>query len=165
LNLETLNALQLSDAVFVAPKAVADKLPEQYKKNLIVLNNGEKAAPLGISILAMPMYNLPETEDSRHHKGRGNGYVITLGDKVMYVCGDTEDIPEMRSLKNIDVAFICMNGPTMDINLAASAVLEFKPKIVYPFHHKGSDIEIFKKLVQDANSTIDVRLRNWYPQY
>lgn len=70
----------------------------------------------------------------------------------------------MRSLKNIDVAFICMNAPTMDVNLAASAVLEFKPKIVYPFHHKGSDIEVFKKLVQDANSAIDVRLRNWYPQ-
>jgi L-ascorbate metabolism protein UlaG (beta-lactamase superfamily) len=165
LNLETLQAIQTSNAVFVVPKAVADKLPEQYKKNLIVLHNGEKAAPLGISILAIPMYNLPETEDSRHPKGRGNGYLITLGDKNVYVCGDTEDIPEMRSLKNIDVAFICMNGPTMDINLAASAVLEFKPKIVYPFHHKGSDIEVFKKLVQDGNASIDVRLRNWYPQY
>lgn len=164
LNLETLNAIQTSNAVFVVPKAVADKLPEQYKKNIIVLNNDEKAAPLGISILAMPMYNLPETEDSRHPKGRGNGYLVTLGDKVVYVCGDTEDIPEMRALRNIDVAFICMNAPTMDINLAASAVLEFKPKIVYPFHHKGSDIEVFKKLVQDANASIDVRLRNWYSQ-
>ncbi|HLT75426.1 MAG TPA: hypothetical protein VKZ68_10070, partial [Ohtaekwangia sp.] len=61
-------------------------------------------------------------------------------------------------------AFVCMNGPTMDINQAASAVLEFKPKIVYPFHYRGSDIDAFRKLVNDSNPGIDVRLRNWYPQ-
>jgi L-ascorbate metabolism protein UlaG (beta-lactamase superfamily) len=87
-----------------------------------------------------------------------------MGGKRVYISGDTEDIPEMRALTNIDIAFVCMNTPTMDIQQAASAVLEFKPKIVYPFHHRGSDIEAFKKLVNDGNATIDVRLRNWYPQ-
>ncbi len=76
----------------------------------------------------------------------------------------------MRNLKNIDVAFVCMNLPyTMDIHQAASAVLEFKPKIVYPFHYRGkpdmSDIQVFKKLVNDKNPNIEVRLRNWYPDY
>lgn len=164
LNLETLQGLELSKALFVVPQAVADKLPEDYKQRMVIVKNGESTNQLGISILAIPMYNLPETEDSRHPKGRGNGYVLTLGGKNIYVSGDTEDILEMRSLRNIDVAFVCMNGPTMDIQQAASAVLEFKPRIVYPFHHRGSDIEAFKKLVNDGNATIDVRLRNWYPQ-
>ena len=74
------------------------------------------------------------------------------------------NIEYQLSLQNIDVAFVCMNGPTMNIQQAANAVLEFKPRIVYPFHHRGSDIEAFKKLVNDGNATIDARLRNWYPQ-
>jgi L-ascorbate metabolism protein UlaG (beta-lactamase superfamily) len=74
----------------------------------------------------------------------------------------------MRNLQNIDIAFVCMNLPyTMDINQAASAVLEFQPKIVYPFHYRGqdgfSDVEAFKKLVNAKNKTIEVRLKNWYP--
>ena len=115
-------------------------------------------------------YYLPEDAESKHTKGRGNGYVLTLGGKMVYFSGDTEDIPEMRKLKNIDVAFVCMNLPfTMDINQAASAVLEFKPKIVYPYHYRGqeglNDVEGFKKLVHEKNSSIDVRLRNWYNEY
>ena len=115
------------------------------------------------------MYNLPEAADSRHTKGRGNGYILTMGGKKIYLSGDTEDIPEMRALKDIDVAFVCMNLPfTMDINQAASAVLEFKPKIVYPYHYRGqgglADVEGFKKLVNAGNPKIEVRLRSWYPQ-
>jgi L-ascorbate metabolism protein UlaG (beta-lactamase superfamily) len=92
-----------------------------------------------------------------------------LGGKKVYLSGDTEDIPEMRALTNIEVAFVCMNLPfTMDINQAASAVLEFKPKVIYPYHYRGqgglSDVEAFKKLVEAGNSKIEVRLRNWYPQ-
>lgn len=165
LSAETLAAIETSNATFVAPQAVADKLTEANKKKLIIVKNGETTNALGISIEALPMYNLPETEDSRHPKGRGNGYVMTIGGKRVYISGDTEDIPEMRALKNIDIAFVCMNGPTMDINQAASAVLAFKPKTVYPFHHRGSEVEAFKKLVVDGNASIDVRLRNWYPTY
>lgn len=164
LNLETLQALQTATAVYVVPQAVADKLPEEFKKKMVVIKNDETTTQLGISILATPMYNLPETEDSRHPKGRGNGYVLTLGGKRVYISGDTEDITEMRALQNIDIAFVCMNGPTMDIQQASSAVLEFKPSIVYPFHHRGSDIEAFKKLVEDEKAGIEVRLRTWYPQ-
>ena len=167
LNAETLNAIETSKAKLVVPKAVADQLPEKVKGKEFVPDNGKETKEAGISILAVPMYNLPEAADSRHTKGRGNGYVLTMGGKKLYISGDTEDIPEMRALKNIDVAFVCMNLPyTMDIEQASSAVLEFKPKIVYPYHYRGqgglNDVEGFKKLVNEVNPSIDVRLRNWY---
>jgi L-ascorbate metabolism protein UlaG (beta-lactamase superfamily) len=114
------------------------------------------------------MYNLPESPDSRHPKGRGNGYIVNVGDKNIYFSGDTEDIAEMRALKNIDVAFVCMNLPfTMDVDQAAQGVLAFKPKVVYPYHFRGqgglSDVAAFKTKVNTGDSKIDVRLRNWYP--
>ena len=166
----TLNSIKTSKATFIVPKAVADKLPADLKSKCIILANGERTNQKGISINAIPMYNLPESPDSFHPKGLGNGYILTLGGKTVYISGDTEDIPEMRALKNIDVAFVCMNLPyTMDINKASSAVLEFKPKIVYPYHYRGkdglSDMEGFKKLVNAGNKDIDVRLRNWYMEY
>jgi L-ascorbate metabolism protein UlaG (beta-lactamase superfamily) len=169
MNLETLNAIETSKAILIGPQAVADKLPDNLKSKTVVVNNNANTVQLGIPISAIPMYNLPESPDSRHTKGRGNGYILSLGTKTLYISGDTEDIPEMRSLKNIDIAFVCMNQPfTMDINQAASAVLEFKPGIVYPFHYRGqgglSDVEGFKKLVNDGDKNIDVRLRNWYPE-
>ncbi|MDH4090378.1 MAG: MBL fold metallo-hydrolase [Cyclobacteriaceae bacterium] len=170
LNAETLAAIETTNAVFVVPQAVADQLPENLKPKAVVLNNTKSTRQLGISITAIPMYNLPEDADSRHTKGRGNGYTLDLGGKLVYFSGDTEDIPEMRKLKNIDVAFVCMNLPyTMDINQAASAVLEFKPKIVYPYHYRGqnglNDVDGFKKLVNAVNPSIDVRLRDWYISY
>ena len=169
LNAETLNAIETSKAKLVVPQAVADQLPEKLKGKETVLANGKKITEAGITISAIPMYNLPEAPDSRHTKGRGNGYVLNLGGKTVYISGDTEDIPEMRALKNIDVAFVCMNLPyTMDIEQASSAVLEFKPKIVYPYHYRGqgglNDVEGFKKLVNAVNPSIDVRLRNWYSE-
>lgn len=168
LNQETLDALDLSKAKIVVPQAVADQLPGALKSKAIVVSNGKTTDQAGVHISAIPMYNLPEDADSKHTKGRGNGYVLELGGKHVYFSGDTEDIPEMRSLKNIDVAFVCMNLPyTMDINQAASAVLEFKPKIVYPYHYRGqgglADVDGFRTLVSDGNKAIDVRLRNWYP--
>jgi L-ascorbate metabolism protein UlaG (beta-lactamase superfamily) len=167
MNIETLTALETSNARIVVPQAVAEKLPESFKDKLVILNNGGSTTLYDIKITAIPMYNLPEDADSRHTKGRGNGYVLTMGGKQLYISGDTEDIPEMRALKNIDIAFVCMNQPyTMEINQAADAVLAFKPKIVYPFHYRGqgglSDVEAFKKLVNDGDKKIEVRLRNWY---
>jgi L-ascorbate metabolism protein UlaG (beta-lactamase superfamily) len=165
---KTIDAIKTANTIIVAPKAVADQLTNIDKSKIVVLNNGDNTRQAGADIRAIPMYNLPETADSRHTKGRGNGYVLTLGGKNVYISGDTEDIPEMRQLKNIDVAFVCMNLPyTMDINQAASAVLAFKPKMVYPYHYRGqgglSDVAGFKKLVNEKDKNIDVRLINWYP--
>ncbi len=167
LNKETLAALNTQKSTFVVPQAVYDKLEETHKSSAKVLGNGSSLDWEGIKVEAIPMYNLPETNDSRHPKGRGNGYVLTIGGKKIYISGDTEDIKEMRSLKGIDVAFVCMNLPyTMDINQAASAVLEFKPKVIYPYHYRGqgglSDVDQFKKLVNTGDNKIEVRLAKWY---
>lgn len=167
MNKKTLQELTLKNAEIVAPQAVKDKLGGIETKKVYSLANGKRLKTQGIKIKAIPMYNLPETRTTRHPKGRGNGYVITLGGKRLYISGDTEDIREMRTLKNIDIAFICMNLPyTMDIKQAASAVLDFQPRIVYPFHFRGkggfSDVNKFKELVNAGNKNIEVRLRKWY---
>ena len=159
---ETLEAVADAKTTVVAPSAVAEKLSEKLRKQTTVLPNGETKSVAGISIEAVPMYNLTADRLKYHNKGRGNGYVVNLGGKRVYISGDTEDIPEMRALKNIDVAFVCMNLPyTMTVDQAASAVREFKPKIVYPYHYRGSDVEKFKKLVGE-DSGVEVRLRDWY---
>ncbi|MGS2760729.1 MBL fold metallo-hydrolase [Sinomicrobium sp. M5D2P9] len=167
LDKNTLGDLDTSRTTFIVPQAVADQLPESYKSKMIIMKNGEKKKISGITVEALPMYNLPESKEAPHVKGRGNGYVLTLDDKRIYISGDTEDIPEMRALKNIDVAFVCMNLPyTMTVEQAADAVLDFKPVIVYPYHYRGrpdmSDTEKFKRLVDAGNKGIEVRLRDWY---
>lgn len=168
LNQETLDAIDTSKAIFIVPEAVANKLPSNYNSKIVILKNGQGIHRLDIFIKAIAMYNLPEEADAKHPKGRGNGYVLTIDDKRIYISGDTEDIPEMKMLQNIDIAFICMNLPyTMTIDQAAKAVLEFKPKNVYPFHYRGkdgfSDVQAFKNSVNSGNSTINVLLKNWYP--
>jgi len=153
--------LRRKDTIVVGPKAVIDQLGSGE-----ILHNGESKTFNGVNVEAIPMYNLTPERLVFHEKGRGNGYVITLNGKRIYISGDTEDIPEMRALKNIDYAFVCMNLPyTMTEEQAASAVLEFKPKVVFPYHYRGkdmiSDIEKFKNLVA-KNPNIEVRFLDWY---
>jgi len=162
---KTIDAINTAHAVLLVPQAVADKLSATTDKSkLVVLKNGQTTTQLGITINAIPMYNLPESPTAYHTKGRGNGYVLKIGGKNIYISGDTSDIPEMRSLKDIDIAFVCMNLPyTMDVKTASQGVLAFKPKVVYPYHYRGQDINEFKKLVNAADKNIDVRIRDWYP--
>lgn len=167
LNTETLQALDLSHATLVMPKAVAEKLPELKTLKNIILENGKTTTVTTILIEAVPMYNLREEALKFHAKGRGNGYVLTLGKERIYISGDTEDIQEMRTLQNIDKAFVCMNLPyTMPVESAASAVLEFKPKQVYPYHFRGtegfSDVALFKNIVNKQNKNIEVIQLQWY---
>jgi L-ascorbate metabolism protein UlaG (beta-lactamase superfamily) len=128
--------------------------------------NGEKKSWQGWTIEAIPAYNLrrgPEPGKLFHDKGRGNGYVFTYGGKRFYFSGDTEGVPEMRALKNIDVAFVCMNLPyTMPPDEAADAVKAFHPKIVIPYHYRGSDLAVFQKGLDGTG--IEVRLLEWYPK-
>src|SRR5580704_8075314 len=147
----------------IAPDAVAKMV--KTVKITKVLANGEKTTWGDWTIEAIPMYNMkrgPAEGKFFHDKGRGNGYVLTYGGKRFYFSGDTENIPEMRALKNIDVAFVCMNLPyTMTPEEAAEAVKAFHPKVAIPYHYKGSDTAQFKK---DLDGTgIDVRLLDWYP--
>ncbi len=164
LSKETLAEVAGPNTKLVCPAAVAEQLTPELRKSATVLTNGQTGELLGVKIEAIPMYNLTAERLKFHTKGRGNGYVVTLGGKRIYLSGDTEDIPEMRALKDIDVAFVCMNLPyTMTVEQAAQAVRAFKPRVVYPYHYRGSDINKFKELV-GTDAGIDVRLRDWYPK-
>jgi L-ascorbate metabolism protein UlaG (beta-lactamase superfamily) len=151
--------LRKSGTVTIGPEAVAKAL-----EGVTVLRNGETTQVGSWTIEAVPMYNLkrgPAEGKLYHDKGRGNGYVISWGGKRLYISGDTEGVPEMRALKNIDVAFVCMNLPfTMPPEEAAEAVKAFRPKIVYPYHYRGSDLSVFERALQGTG--IEVRIRDWY---
>ena len=154
-----ISKLKKADTVIVAPSAVAAQV-----SGAKVLSNGGKTTIGPFAVEAIPMYNLkrgPAAGQLYHDKGRGNGYILTYGGKRFYFSGDTEVTPEMKALKNIDVAFVCMNLPyTMTPQEAAEGVRAFHPAIVYPYHYMGSDLNAFAKAL--AGSGIDVRIRNWY---
>jgi len=153
-------AVRQDGTVIVAPTAVHKELPDAK-----VLKNGEKLEVLGLIVRAVPMYNLkrgPEPGKLFHDKGRGNGYLVTFGDKTLYFSGDTECTPEMKALRNIDVAFVCMNLPyTMPVEEAIDCVKAFKPKVVIPFHYRGSDTGAFERGLS-ATPEVEVRLRDFY---
>jgi L-ascorbate metabolism protein UlaG (beta-lactamase superfamily) len=147
--------------VVFAPQAVAAQIHVDT-----VIANGETKKWGDWTITAVAAYNLtrgPAAGQLYHDKGRGNGYVLAYGGKRFYFSGDTEGIPEVLALKNIDVAFVCMNLPyTMTPQEAAAAVKAFHPGVVYPYHYRGSDLNAF--VAGLAGTGIDVRLREWYPK-
>jgi L-ascorbate metabolism protein UlaG (beta-lactamase superfamily) len=146
--------------IFAAPAVVATVTSAKP------IANGETKTWGDWTIEAIAAYNLrrgPKPGQLFHDKGRGNGYVLTYGGKRFYFSGDTEGVPEMRGLKNIDVAFVCMNLPyTMPPEEAADAVKAFHPKIVIPYHYRGSDLAVFQKALEGTG--IEVRLLEWYPK-
>jgi L-ascorbate metabolism protein UlaG (beta-lactamase superfamily) len=159
LSAPTIAKLKKASTVIIAPEAVAKSVA-----GTIVLRNGETKTVGAWTIEAIPMYNLkrgPGPGQFFHDKGRGNGYIVTYGGLRIYLAGDTEGIPEMRALKNIDVAFVPMILPyTMPPEEAADAVKAFHPKVVYPYHYGESDLKVFENALK--GSGIDVRIRNWY---
>lgn len=173
LDVKTLESISTPNTLIIGPKAVKEKLPEELQKNYTVIFNGLtrsfSTSKMELDIEAIAMYNIREEALKFHPKERGNGYVLSLNSNRIYISGDTEDILEMRQLKNIDLAFICMNLPyTMTVESAASAVLQFAPKQVYPYHYRGtegySDVKKFKEIVNQGNPNITVGLLNWYPE-
>jgi L-ascorbate metabolism protein UlaG (beta-lactamase superfamily) len=156
-----INKLKKPTTTIVAPPAVADTL-NGVVGIVKTISNGEKKAFLAIEIEAVPMYNLvqgSEPGNPFHHKGIGNGYILSFGDTRVYISGDTEAIPEMKALKNITVAFICMNPPrTMSTLEAAEAVKAFRPKIVYPYHYRGQNTQEFADALKSTPG-VEVRLR------
>jgi L-ascorbate metabolism protein UlaG (beta-lactamase superfamily) len=154
-------ALSKAGTVIIAPPSVVKTITAAKS-----LANNEITSWDKWIIEAIPMYNMvrgPEPGKFFHDKGRGDGYVLTYGDKRFYFSGDTEGIPEMRGLKNIDVAFICMyDRPTMPPEEAAEAVLAFHPKVAIPYHYGTSDPKIFQNKLE--GSGIEVRLLDWYPK-
>ena len=129
----------------------------------LVMANGDVKTVQGIKIEAVPAYNIIHMRSAGnpfHPKGRGNGYIITFGDKRVYVAGDTENTPEMKQLKNIDVAFLPMNLPyTMTPEMVADAAKAFEPKILYPYHYGQTDPNKLVELLEDSKG-IEVRIRD-----
>ncbi len=142
---------------------VLTQLCDQQIEGGIVMRNGDMSVVQGLSIEAVPAYNLLHTRESGdpfHPCGDGNGYVITFGDLRVYVAGDSENTPEMMNLRNIDIAFLPMNLPyTMTLEMVAEAARVMQPRILYPYHFGGSDTSELAQLLEDQPE-IDVRIRN-----
>ncbi len=129
----------------------------------IVMKNGDKRVVQGIEIEAVPAYNIKHMRSGNnpfHPKGVGNGYILSFDNKRVYVAGDTENTPEMKALKNIDIAFLPMNLPyTMNPEMVADAAKAFKPKILYPYHYGSTNISELIDLLKNENK-IEVRIRD-----
>lgn len=165
---KTLTAITDTTTILIMPEAVYKESPKSLQEQAQVIENGEQTEYSGIAITAVPMYNLRAEAQQFHPKGRGNGYLLEANGQRIYISGDTEDIPEMRALTDIDLAFVCMNLPyTMKIDQAVDAVLDFKPRKVYPYHYRGdeglSDVDRFKSEVEERDTAITVQLLDWYP--
>lgn len=158
LDLKTIETLHKDKTLIIMTETCAKQI-----KNGTVMKNGDTQTIDGIGIKAVPAYNLVHTRSPGtpyHPKGIGNGYVLTFGDKRVYVAGDTENTPEMKALQQIDCAFLPMNLPyTMTPEMAADAAKAFKPKILYPYHFGDTDTSKLAALLKDVKD-IEVRIRN-----
>jgi L-ascorbate metabolism protein UlaG (beta-lactamase superfamily) len=158
LDLKALNTVRTEKTVVVLTETCAKQV-----QGGIVMMNGDVKTVEGLKIEAVPAYNIVHKRDTGqpfHPKGVGNGYIITFGDKRVYVAGDTENVPEMKGLKNIDIAFLPMNLPyTMTPEMVAEAAKAFKPKILYPYHFGETDTSKVVSLLR-GTPEIEVRIRN-----
>jgi L-ascorbate metabolism protein UlaG (beta-lactamase superfamily) len=157
LDLEAMAALRKDSTSIVVASKCAGKVT-----GAIVLHNGDSRSLDGIRVEAVPAYNLVHMRapgSPFHPKGNGNGYVLTLGERRVYVAGDTENTREMKALKGIDIAFLPMNLPyTMTPEMVADAALAFRPKILYPYHFGETDTSKLTALLASAKD-IEVRIR------
>ena len=164
LDVDEIVKLRKSDAPVVMPAAAAKQAGAKISSPT-VMANGEMKTVAGISIEALPMYNIlhgPKPGEPYHPKGRGNGYILTLGGKRVYFSGDTECTDEIKALKNIDVAFLPMNMPTtMTPAEVVDCVKAFQPKIFYPYHYEGQkrDEALTKAFLAGTSTEIRVNLK------
>jgi len=157
LDLKALNPVRSDKTIVVLPEVCAKQV-----EGGLVMKNGDVKTVGGLKIEAVPAYNIVHKREAGqpfHPKGVGNGYIITFGDKRVYVAGDTENIPEMKNIKNIDVAFLPMNLPyTMTPEMAADAAKTITPKVLYPDHYGETDTSKLVALLKDTKE-IEVRIR------
>lgn len=157
-----LTALRKPTGVIIVPQRVYNMSSfASFRPNAFVLAYGGSTNVNGINILATPGYN------NNHAYTTNNCYVLTLGGKKIFISGDTGDVPEIRALTGIDVAFLCMNQQfTMNWLSATNAIRSMRPKVVYPYHYReGNGAQTNAALFNAAMSNvpdIEVRLRNWY---
>jgi len=156
-DLAALQSIQKKGTIVVLPPICSEKVPEGW-----IVENGETLTVKGIEVRVVPAYNLVhrrETGQLYHPKGIGNGYVLTFGDKHLYVAGDTENLAEIKALKGIDCAFLPMSVPsTMSPEMVADVAKGFKPKILYPYHYNDTDPTRLTALLKGVPG-IEVRIR------
>jgi len=154
LDQKAIDVLTKKGALLVANESAQKKMGKG-----VVMKNGDKITLFdNITLEAVPAYNTTPGRDKFHPRHRDNGYVLTIDGLRIYIAGDTEDIPEMKELKNINVAFLPVNQPyTMTIPQAASAAKMFAPKVLYPYHFGNTDVEKLKDELKDCS--IEVRIR------
>jgi L-ascorbate metabolism protein UlaG (beta-lactamase superfamily) len=156
-----LRNLTNSSTAIITPLYVYQQMASNVRdltNRVTVLTNGATASLMGLTVEAVPAYNLVA---ANHPKGRGNGYIVTIGGQRIYISGDTDNVPELAQLQNIDIAFVCMSPPyTMATNVAANLVRTFRPRIVYPYHYNAYVPAVFKSAV-GTDLGIEVRLRKW----
>jgi L-ascorbate metabolism protein UlaG (beta-lactamase superfamily) len=135
---------------------------KKYTGNAVVAKNGDKKSFAGIAVEVVPAYNIVQKRPDGnpfHPKGDGNGYVLTFGDKRVYVAGDTENVPEMKDLGKIDVAFLPMNLPyTMTPEQVADAAKTIRPTVLYPYHFGQTDVTKLTDLMKDVKD-VEVKIR------
>lgn len=152
----------VSQVLTTSTQIVYTKSCERQLEGGLVMKNGDKRTVKNIPIEAIPAYNLIHTRENGqpfHPKTEGNGYVLTFGDWRIYIAGDTENIPEMGDLKDIDIAFLPMNLPyTMTPEMVTRAALSFRPRILYPYHYGKTDTAQLSALLENEKD-IDVRIR------
>jgi len=154
-----LDTIAINNILKKNTKIVLTKDVFEIIKTSIVMKNGDKQLVDGVNIEAVPAYNTTKGREIYHPKGRDNGYVLQIGEKRIYIAGDTENIDEMAELKNIDIAFLPMNQPyTMLPEQVVDAVKKFKPKILYPYHYGDTDVSKLKILLANEKY-VDVRIR------
>ena len=165
LDIAEITKLRKAGAAVVMPAAAANQAGTKIPAPTVVMANGETKTVAEVSIEAVPMYNIqhgPAPGQVYHPKGRGNGYVVTLGGKRLYFMGDTECTPETKAVKDIDVAFVPMNMPqTMTPGDAAECIKAIQSKIVYPYHYEGQkrDEAFIKALLRGASVDFRANLR------
>lgn len=163
LNVDTLLGLVDENTTLLTNPAVLAKLPGALKEKASAIGNGDITEMSGVKIEAIAAYNLAEERLKYHPKGRDNGYVLTIDGTRIYIAGDTEAVPEMRELTEIDVAFVPMNLPyTMGVEQAAEGIADFAPAVIYPYHYKGADLDVFENLLAERNDKIKVVRGAWY---
>ncbi len=164
-NAETLAALAGDGTRLITNPAVFEMLSDDLRPQANEVPNNNLAQFNEIDIEAIPAYNITEERKNFHPEGRDNGYILNFEGFRVYISGDTEDTPEMRALENIDLAFVCMNLPfTMDASAAASAVSEFAPTFVYPYHYRGRDggTQDPKEFASMLEGSTEVKMGSWY---
>lgn len=163
MDVSTLRDIVTADTRIVANPASAQKLPEELRSRTIALANGGTTTIGPVHVEAIPAYHTVPGYTQYHPQGRDNGYVLTVDGRRIYISGDTDATPEVRALKDIDIAFLAISRWTLTPERGASAVASFQPDFAYPYHYEAvRDRDAFASAVRAAGGRTKVIVSDWH---